>query len=57
MTPFADNLCEKLTTNLDELRRRVTNFMQLEKLHDIQNQVQVEGKLEKHKWAILPPRL
>jgi len=31
--------------------------MQLEKLHDIQNQVQVEGKLEKHKWAILPPRL
>jgi len=35
---FADSLCKKLTSNLDELRQRAAKFMQLEYLREYKNQ-------------------
>jgi len=45
--PFFDSLCKKPATNLDELRQRATKFMQMEKLKEFQNQVSVDGGIEK----------
>jgi len=36
--PFADSLCKKLATNLDELRQRASEFMQMEELREFRNQ-------------------
>jgi len=33
--PFAESLCKKPTTNLDELRQRATKFMQMEELREL----------------------
>jgi len=41
--PFADSLCKKLTTNLDELRQRASNFMQMEELREFRNQARTYG--------------
>lgn len=45
--PFADSLCKKPTTNLDELRQGVAKFVQMEELRDFQNHVRVDGGVEK----------
>ena len=41
--PFADSLCKKPATNLDELRQRASKFMQMEELREFRNQVRVDG--------------
>ena len=41
--PFADSLCKKPATNLDELRQRASKFMQMEELREFQNQVRIDG--------------
>jgi len=45
--PFADSLCKKPTTNLDELRQRATKFIQMEEFRKFWNQVRVDGGVEK----------
>ena len=47
--PFVDNLCKKATSNLDELRQRPTNFMQLKELREYKNQAWAEIGGEKGK--------
>jgi len=46
---FADSLWKKPVSDLDELRKRVGKFMQLEKLREFQNQVRAELAPEKTK--------
>jgi len=41
--PFADSLCKKPATNLDELRQRTSKFMQMEELREFRNQVRIDG--------------
>jgi len=41
--PFANNLCKKPTTNLDEWRQRASKFMQMEKLREFRNQARTDG--------------
>ena len=41
--PFADSLCKKPTTNLDELRQRASKFMQMEELREFRNQARTDG--------------
>jgi len=45
--PFANNLCKKPTTNLDQLRQRAAKFMQMKELRDFHNQVRADGGVEK----------
>jgi len=45
--PFADNLCKKPVTDLDELRQRATKFMKVEELREFRNQVRVDVGSEK----------
>jgi len=40
--PFVDNLCNKLITTLDELRTKVTKFMQMEELREFCNTAKEE---------------
>jgi len=47
--PFADNLCMQPATCLDELRKRVAKFMQLEELREFRNQARAEASGEKSK--------
>ncbi|XP_068465629.1 uncharacterized protein [Phaseolus vulgaris] len=54
--PFADNLCMQPATSLDELRKRVAKFMQLEELREFRNQVRAEASGEKSKDEKRPPR-
>jgi len=46
---FAYSLCMEPTSNLDELRRRATKFVQLEELREFRSQVRVESSQEKAK--------
>ncbi len=41
--PFADSLCKKPATNLDELRQRASKFMQMEELREFRNQARIDG--------------
>jgi len=41
--PFADSLCKKPATNLDELRQRASKFMQMEELKEFRNQARIDG--------------
>jgi len=45
---FADNLCKKPMADLDELRTRATNFMQMEELKEFCNTTCVETHDRKH---------
>jgi len=47
--PFADSLCQKPAANLDELRQRVTKFMQLKELREFRNQARAEADEDKGK--------
>jgi len=47
--PFADNLCMQPIASLDELRRRVVKFMQLEELREFRNQARAEASGDKGK--------
>ncbi|XP_068503650.1 uncharacterized protein [Phaseolus vulgaris] len=47
--PFVDNLCMQPTVSLDELRKRVVKYMQLEELREIRNQACAEASGEKNK--------
>ncbi|XP_068483426.1 uncharacterized protein [Phaseolus vulgaris] len=39
--PFADNLCKKTTTNLDELRQRASKFMQMEEFKEFRGRMEM----------------
>ena len=41
--PFADSLCKKPATNLNELRQRASKFMQMEELREFRNQARADG--------------
>lgn len=45
--PFSDNLCKKPATNLEELRRRATKFMELEELKEFRKQLRDETTQKK----------
>ncbi|XP_020224251.1 uncharacterized protein LOC109806292 [Cajanus cajan] len=47
--PFANNICKKPLTNMDDLRRRADKYMQMEELAEFRNQAQAEvsAKLDK----------
>ncbi|XP_020206212.1 uncharacterized protein LOC109791335 [Cajanus cajan] len=47
--PFANNICKKPPTNMDDLRRRADKYMQMEELAEFRNQARAEvtTKLEK----------
>ncbi|XP_068483323.1 uncharacterized protein [Phaseolus vulgaris] len=45
--PFADSLCKKPATNLDELRQRASKFMQMEELREFRNQARIDGSEKK----------
>jgi len=47
--PFADSMCKKMATNLEELRRRAVKFMQLEELREFRKQVRAETHTKKAK--------
>jgi len=47
--PFADNLCMQPADSLDELRKRVAKYMQLEELQEFRNQARAEADGEKNK--------
>ncbi|XP_068466501.1 uncharacterized protein [Phaseolus vulgaris] len=42
--PFADSLCKKPATNLDELRQRTSKFMQMEELREFRNHARTNGE-------------
>ncbi|XP_068482612.1 uncharacterized protein [Phaseolus vulgaris] len=45
--PFADSLCKKPATSLDELRQRASKFMQMEELREFRNRVRIDGSERK----------
>jgi len=47
--PFADNLCMQPADSLNELRKRVTKYMQLEELREFCNQARADASGEKNK--------
>ncbi|XP_068476914.1 uncharacterized protein [Phaseolus vulgaris] len=47
--PFADNLCMQPADSLDELRKRVAKYMQLEEIREFRNQARAEASGDKNK--------
>jgi len=47
--PFVDNQCIQSPDSLDELRKRVAKYIQLEELKEFRNQARVEASGEKNK--------
>ncbi|XP_020206699.1 uncharacterized protein LOC109791762, partial [Cajanus cajan] len=49
--PFANNICKKPPTNMDDLRRRADKYMQMEELAEFRNQARVEVSTKPNKLA------
>lgn len=49
LVPFVNSLCKKSASNMDELHRITTKYVQMEELAEYRNQVWVEAMLTKKK--------
>ncbi|XP_020229310.1 uncharacterized protein LOC109810299 [Cajanus cajan] len=49
--PFANNICKKPPTNIDDLRRRADKYMQMEELAEFRNQARAEVSAKPDKPA------
>ena len=56
--PFIDSLCKKPVNNLDELRTRITKFMQMEELKEFRNTARSDTQEKRYhdRERMLAPR-